>query len=314
MIAQAGLPARAAERAAAVFTRLARAEAQVHGIGEEEVHFHEVGAIDSIADVVGACLALELLGIDRVVCSPIPVGRGVVRCDHGEFPVPAPATAELLRGVPAFAGGVEGEATTPTAAAVLVTLAEAFGPLPGMEVRSVGYGAGSRDGGALPNVLRVFLGVPSGEGEVDTVYELSANLDDCTGEVIAAAIGRLLPAGCLDAWAAPVVMKKSRPAWILHALCAPGDLEEIERIVLTETTTFGVRRRLCQRRKLRRAHETVETPYGPIRVKVGRLDGRAVTASPEFADCDAAAEAHHVPVREVQAAAAAAWRKETDRS
>jgi len=310
LIEQAHLPARAAERARMVFTRLADAEAKVHGIAPDEVHFHEVGAVDSIVDVVGACVALELLGVERVYCSTVPLGRGTVTTDHGRLPVPAPATAELLVGAAAAGGeGLEGEATTPTAAAVLTTLAEAFGPMPEMALRAVGWGAGTRDAGTVPNLLRVFVGEPAEAGTADAVVELSANVDDCTGELLGATIERLLAAGCVDAWAVPATAKKSRPAWVLSALCAEGDVQAAERILFAETTTFGVRRHRCARSKLLRHHETVETPYGPIRVKVGRLGAETVTASPEYADCLAAAETHHVPLREVMAAAQEQYRR-----
>lgn len=309
LIEQAGLADRATERASRIFARLAEAEAKVHACGVDEVHFHEVGAVDSITDVVGACVALELLEVDRVYCSVIPVGGGTIECAHGVMPVPAPATAELLRGVPTRPGGLETEMTTPTAAAVLTTLADSFGAMPPMNVSTIGYGAGTRETDALPNLLRVFVGEPAEPGTADTVVELSANLDDCTGEMIAAALEALLEAGCLDAWATPVVMKSSRPAWQLSALCEVAGVAAAEEILFAQTTTFGVRRRMCDRTKLDRGFETAETPYGPIRMKVGRLRGRVVTASPEFAACRTAAEAHNVAVREVMAAAQAAWRR-----
>ena len=186
MIGSAGLPPRVADRAKRIFTRLGEAEAKIHGLPVEKVHFHEVGAADSIMDIVGACVAMELLGIERVLCSPIPTGRGMVTMAHGTFPVPAPATAELLRGVPLAAGDIEGEMTTPTAAAILTTLAESFGPLPAMKVASIGYGAGSRFQENYPNLLRVFVGRADNSGDSDSVIELSANIDDCTGEILGA--------------------------------------------------------------------------------------------------------------------------------
>lgn len=309
LIDRAGLPDRPAERARAIFRRLARAEAKVHGVGVDDVHFHEVGAVDSIVDVVAACVALELLGIERVLCSPITLGSGTIECAHGTMPVPAPATAELVGGAATVVGGVEGEATTPTAAAVLTTLAESFGSLPAMKVAKVGWGAGTRDGGPMPNLLRVFVGEADDAGDVDAAVELSANIDDCTGEVLGATIDKLLLAGCLDAWAAPIVMKKSRPAWMISALCDPADEAEAARILLRETTTFGLRRRRCGRIKLDRRIETVETRYGPIRVKIGLLDGREVTAAPEFEDCRRAAETHHASVREAIAEALLSYRR-----
>ena len=308
LIDAAKLPDRAAERARAIFRRLADAEAKAHGIDVEEVHFHEVGAVDSIVDILVACLAMEQLGIDRVLCSPIVLGSGTVTCAHGVMPVPAPATANLVAGCASVVGGVEGEATTPTAAAVLTTLAESFGPLPAMKVNAVGWGAGTREGETLPNLLRVFIGETDAEGQTDTAVELSANIDDCTGEIIGATIEKLLLAGCFDAWATPAVMKKSRPAWTLSALCAPADEAEAAAIMLRETTTFGLRRRTCRRIKLDRRIETVETRYGPVRVKVGLLEGREVTASPEFEDCRRAAETHHVAVREALAEALLSYR------
>lgn len=309
LIDRAGLAPRVTERARRIFTRLGQAEAKVHRIDIQEVHFHEVGAVDSIVDIVAACIALELLGIDRVVCSAIPVGSGMVRCEHGLLPVPAPAVAELLVGVPLRAIDVQGEATTPTAAAIFVELAESFGPAPEMTVRSVGYGAGTRDNPNLPNLLRVIVGQVAAEGDADELVELAANLDDCTGEVLGHALDRLLACGCVDAWASPAVMKKSRPAWLLSALCRPADVPAAEQVLFAETTTFGVRRRPCRRTKLLRSFETVETVFGPIRVKVGRLGDRVITASPEFADCRTAAETHHASVRDVFAAAGAAWRQ-----
>jgi uncharacterized protein (TIGR00299 family) protein len=309
MIDAADLPDRAAQRARRIFTRLGEAEAKVHHIDIERVHFHEVGAVDSIVDIVGACVALELLDVEEVHCSAIPLGRGTAVCEHGRIPIPAPATAELVVGAETVPGVGEGELTTPTAAAVLTTLAAGYGPPPAMRVVAVGCGAGTRTEGPLPNLLRVLIGEAHPDGETDTVVELSANVDDCTGELIGAALGRLLDAGCLDAWAAPIVMKKSRPAWTVSALCAPRDVPAAERILFGETTTFGVRRRACERAKLRRSFETVETPYGPIRVKVARRGRRVLTAAAEFDDCDRAAQSHHVPVKEVQAAAEAAFRQ-----
>lgn len=297
------LAPRCADRARKIFTRLAQAEAKVHNIDVERVHFHEVGAIDSIMDIVGSCVGLELLDIDAVACSPIPLGSGTITCAHGLLPVPAPATAQLLQGAQTVPGVGSGELTTPTAAAVLTTLTQGYGPVPEMDVQSIGYGAGTRNEGPLPNLLRVYVGQPSELGDVDTVVELSANIDDCSGQLLGATIEKLLSAGCLDAWASPIVMKKSRPAWTLSALCAQRDVAAVERLLFAETPTFGIRRHVCSRRKLGRRFESVETPYGPVRMKIGSLAGQDVTVSPEFADCAAAAEAHHVSIREVLQAA-----------
>jgi uncharacterized protein (TIGR00299 family) protein len=307
LIKRADLPARAAKRASDIFTRLAQVEAQVHGCTIAEIHFHEVGAVDSIVDIVGACLALEQLEIEQVFCSVIPVGTGTIECQHGTIPVPAPATAELLRGFKTRQGPIVGEMTTPTAAAVLTTLAGVFTEMPAMDLSSVGYGAGTRESDVLPNLLRVFVGEPSQSGTADTVVELTVNLDDCTGEIIGTTIEKLLTAGCMDAWAAPIVMKKSRPAWQLSVLCSPSDVHAAEDILLTETTSLGVRRKLCGRTKLAREFQTVTTPFGPIRMKLGLRGGVILTASPEFDDCQQAAQSHGTPVRKVMDAARAAF-------
>lgn len=309
IIDAAQLPERAAERARRIFTRLAEAEAKVHKTDIEKVHFHEVGAVDSILDVVGACLAMEHLDIETVLCAPIPLGSGTVECDHGTMPVPAPATAELLVGARTVPGLLTGEMTTPTAAAILTTLTSGYAPPPEMEIAATGLGAGTRDDGPIPNLLRVLIGQGNAGETADTVVQLSANLDDCTGEVLAAAIDALLAGGCLDAWASPAVMKKGRPGWVLSALCEPAEISRVERMFLSETTTFGVRQVTGPRRKLARSFETVETRFGELRIKVGRLDGKIISAAPEFEDCRAAAQAHHAGVREVMDAARLAWQE-----
>ena len=309
MIDSAGLPARAAARAKRIFQRLGEAEAHVHRVPVESVHFHEVGAVDSIVDIVGACVALDLLGVDRVLCSPIPSGSGTFRCEHGVMPAPAPATAALLAGGAVLAEKpLRGEVTTPTGAAILTALAESYGPLPAMAVSAVGYGAGTRDTAEMPNLLRVFVGELSADGGSDHVVELSANIDDVSGEVIGHALGRLMELGALDAWASPIYMKKHRPAVQVSALCFPADMDAVESALFAETTTFGVRRVTMSRAKLEREFQAVETAYGPVRVKVGRRGGRVISAAPEFADCQAAARSHHVTVKEVMEASLTAWR------
>jgi hypothetical protein len=307
MIGRAGLSARVAANAKAVFRRLGEAEAKVHRVSVQDVHFHEVGAVDSIVDIVGACVAFELLGVEEVFCSPIPCGSGTVECAHGRLPVPAPAVAALLVGAKLAGDPLTGEVTTPTGAAILTTLAKSYGPMPAMDIQAVGYGAGSRDAGGLPNLLRVFVGAKSDAGDADTIVELSANLDDCTGEIVGATIASLLEMGCLDAWASPIYMKKNRPAFLLSAICSPADASAVEEAIFLQTTTFGVRRRACTRSKLHREHQTVETPYGPVRVKLGRRRGQVVTAAPEFSDCQSAAASHHVSVREAMASALRAY-------
>ena len=297
------------ERALDVFQRLAEAEAGVHGTTIEKVHFHEVGAVDAIVDIVGACIGLEALGVDRVVCSPIAVGSGTVVCAHGELPVPAPATARLLQGVPLASCDEVGELTTPTGAALLTTLADSFGPIPSMCITATGYGAGRREGRRRPNVLRLVLGTAaaSDDDTGDEIMVLEANLDDTRPETIGYVMDRLFEAGALDVFSTPIGMKKNRPAVLLTVLAEPARVAECEDLLFAETTTFGVRRHLTQRTKLQRTHETVTTRFGPIRVKVGRRSGRKVTAQPEYEDCRAAAERHQVALRTVMDEAALTW-------
>lgn len=310
IIDQAGLPAAVAENARRVFRRLAEAEAKVHDTTVEKVHFHEVGAADAIVDIVGACAGLAQLGVERVICSPIPTGHGTVTCEHGVMPVPAPATAELLAGVPLAACDEAGELTTPTGAAILTTLAAEFGPPPAIRLTATGYGAGTREGRTRANLLRVLIGegeAAAGGDEYDTVAVLETQLDDTTGQVVAYVSGRLLEAGALDVFAVPIIMKKGRPGQLLTVLCAPGETARLEEIVFAETGTLGIRRSLTTRRKLSREHVTVETRFGRIRVKVGRGGGGTERGWPEYEDCAAAARAHGVSLRMVQQAAQAAW-------
>lgn len=294
------------DKTKAIFTRLAEAEASVHGTTVEKVHFHEVGAVDAIVDVAGAVIALDLLGVDRVLCSELPVGSGTVKCDHGIMPVPAPATAELLRGVPIAASDEPGELTTPTGASILTTLSESFGPMPAMTIHAIGVGAGTRDGHTRPNVLRVMLGASVEVGEVDEIVALEANLDDVTPEVMSFAMDRLLAGGALDVYTQPILMKKGRSGWLLTVLSKPSQVADLERIMFAETPTFGVRRSTMRRSKLNRRHESVATPFGAIRMKIGER-GDIVTVAPEYEDCRAAAEASGTPLRDVMAAARQAW-------
>jgi uncharacterized protein (TIGR00299 family) protein len=291
------------QRAIRIFTRLAEAEAAAHGTTLEHVHFHEVGAIDAIVDVVGACVAMDALGIDEVRCSPIPTGHGTVTCEHGVLPVPAPGTAALLKGVPLAECDEPGELTTPTGAAILTTLATAYCAMPAMTIECVGYGAGHREGKTRPNVLRLFIGRGEGPSEADEVAVIEANVDDSTPEAIGYALEKLLAAGALDAFATPIYMKKNRPAVTVSVLAEPARQQELEAILFAETTTFGIRSYRAGRRKLDRSHVEVDTSHGRIRLKVGRRDGKVVTVSPEFDDCRAAAERAGVPLREVMAAA-----------
>ncbi len=294
------------ERSTRVFSRLAEAEAKVHGTTVDRVHFHEVGAVDAILDIVGAVVALELLGVERVMASPVPVGSGTVRCAHGIMPVPAPATAELLAGVPLAATPETGELTTPTGAALLTTLAESFGAVPSMRLDSTGYGAGTREGGTRPNLLRVLVGTSMRPVGGDRVTVLETNIDDCSAEVLGYCMERLLASGALDVYALPIQMKKSRPGHLLTALCRSGEAAAMERILFEETPTLGIRRREVDRVVMDRTVHEIATRFGAIRMKVGRWQD-VVTTAPEFDDCRRAAEEHGVSLREVIDAARLAW-------
>lgn len=291
------------ERAIRIFTRLGEAEAKAHGTTIEKVHFHEVGAIDAIVDVVGSVICLDLLGIQDVRCSNLVVGSGTVKCEHGLMPVPAPGTAALIEGVPLAECDEPGELLTPTGAAILTTLASQFGPLPGMTIQATGHGAGTRDGKTRPNLLRVLLGQVEAVGETDEVVVLEVNLDDATGQVVGQTVEQLLEAGALDAFCTPIMMKKGRPAVMLTVLAEPASADKLERILFDETPTFGVRRHTARRRKLHREWQPVETAFGTVRIKIGRLGEKIVSAAPEYEDCRQAAKAHRVAVREVMAAA-----------
>ncbi len=302
------LERRVAERSAAVFRNLAEAEAAVHGTDPESVHFHEVGAVDAICDIVGTVVGLEELGLDALKFSTVMLGGGTVKAAHGVLPVPAPATVELLKGLPTAGGPVDVELTTPTGAALLKTLGEPSAHWPQMSVVAVGYGAGSRDLSGLPNVLRLAVGSePAGETESDCVWVLQTNLDDMTGEEVGHCTGKLMAGGALDAFVVPVQMKKGRPGVQLTVLCEPERLRAMEEVLWRHTSTLGVRRSLWQRSKLRRETRPVRTRWGEVRVKVAFLGGRAVRCEPEYEDCRAAAEAHGVSLREVAQAARTAF-------
>lgn len=308
IIRSSGLPEAVKGRAEDVFRRLASAEAAVHGTTLEKVHFHEVGAVDSIVDVVGAVYGFHLLGVERIVCSPLPNGRGFIRCAHGLMPVPPPATAELLKGCPLRQVDVEGELVTPTGAALASTLAAEFGPLPGFTPRQVGYGAGMKDF-PFPNLLRIITGDDaSAPAEAATVVVIEANIDDQSPQLYDAVMAVLFDAGALDVWLTPIQMKKNRPAITLSVLCEPGDRERLASLLFAETTTLGVRYSTWSRTCLQREWVEVDTPYGSVRVKVGRQDGELRTATPEYEDCRRRAAERGVPVKAVQAAAASsAW-------
>ncbi len=313
LIDRSALAPRAKAAARALFERIGRAEAKVHAIPVEQVHFHEVGAVDSIVDLCGAAVALDLLGWPKVYSAPPELGRGIVRTAHGPMPIPAPAVLELLTGKPVRPGGPNGEAVTPTGAAILAELCE-VGPLPPFTPGRIGYGLGTRNWPDRPNVLRMTLGQLAGEerpapAEGETLWVLETNLDDSTGQLVARAIEAALEAGALDAWAAPLTMKKGRPGVLLGALCDEQRRQAVTQVLLSETTTLGVRRHRVEREALGRRWDAVETPYGAVRVKVALQGEREVGAQPEYDDCLARAREKGVAVREVMAAALAAHRR-----
>ena len=313
LLARADLPATVRARSLAVFRRLAEAEAEVHGTSVEQVHFHEVGAADALVDVAGAMLGLERLGVTRVHASPPRLGQGSVRSEHGLIPVPAPATALLLRGAPVEIGEVASELTTPTGAALLATLVEDWGPPPAFRLERVGTGAGARELAGQPNVLRVLIGEaqePAGAGSLRhrRVAVLETALDDENPQYLGALLPRLLAAGALDAMVVPSVMKKGRPGMWLVVIAEPERADALARLLLAETTSLGVRVRHDERVELERRAEQVETPFGLILLKVASLPGGGERAVPEFESVREAAERAGLPLREVAEAALAAWR------
>jgi uncharacterized protein (TIGR00299 family) protein len=294
------------DRAMHLFERLGEAEAAIHHSTLDEVHLHEVGALDSIIDIVGAVYGMEWLNASTIVSSPLNVGGGTVMCEHGEFPVPAPATARLLTGVPVYAGAVRGELVTPTGALLISSYAASYGPMPAMRLDAIGYGAGDRDVKDHPNVLRIFVG----DSDVDRSQEivvLECEIDDMNPQLFGPLMDRLYAAGALDVFYAAVQMKKNRPGTLVTVLASPAAREKVAGLLFAETTTIGVRYQTVRRECLDRELHTVNTPVGPIRFKVAVRDGRVVNASPEFDDCTAAAAARGISIKEVQAIATKAW-------
>ena len=310
IIARGALSAPQRDLAVAIFRRVARAEAAAHGMPIERVHFHEVGALDSIADIVGSAVGLDLLGVGRFTSSPVPTGTGTVKAAHGVMPVPTPGTLELLKGVPLAPSTVQFELTTPTGAAILTSVVTEYTASPAMTVTQIGHGAGTKDFLDRPNILRLMVGEaetsPQTSPESDTVTVLETNLDDAPPEVIGYCFERLFTAGALDVFAVPIQMKKNRPGVLLSVICDPGQAAELEAILFRETGTFGVRRHPAGRSKLRRAAVTIETEWGPVKAKRGwRSDGFEVL-TPEYEDCARVARKHGVPLRTVYAAVARA--------
>jgi len=304
-----------------IFETLGAAESKIHNVPIEEIHFHEVGAVDALVDIVCAAVGAEALGVEEFICSPLNVGSGTVKCAHGTFPVPAPATVELLKGTPVYSSGVQAELVTPTGAAIAVTLINRFELFPAMTVEKSGYGAGTRDFTGHANVLRLTVGETTGrntagEGaratqtpvaQVETVTVLEANLDDLNPQVFGYLMDRLLEAGALDVFAVPVQMKKNRPGTLLNVLAKPEDADQITKIIFDETTTLGVRRREEQRQVLARRWQGVSTRFGDIRIKIASLNGTVTSYAPEYEDCRRIAAEHRVPLKMVMQEAVQAY-------
>ena len=310
IIEGSGLSDAVKQRAVQIFTRLAEAEARVHNEPVDHVHFHEVGALDAIVDVVGAAICFDALKIARFVSSPLHVGSGMVKMAHGQFPVPPPAVTELLKGVPFYATEIKGELLTPTGAAIITAVCNEYGPIPEMKSSATGYGAGTREYEDFPNVLRVLLGETDAQTTTDErLWMLETNLDDASPQIIGHVMDRVLALGALDCYFTPVQMKKNRPGVLLSVLCACDEKEAVMKLLFTETTTLGVRSYEVTRRALQRSVVRVETQYGPIDVKVAHLDGRVVNEMPEFEQCREAAARAGVPLKIVEDAARVAVAK-----
>ncbi len=315
IVMESELPAPIKEQARAIFRRLGQVEADIHGVALDQVHLHELGGVDTIVDVVGALIGLDALGIERVVVSPLPMGRGWVRGAHGQIPLPAPAALALLKNAPIVGSELEVELVTPTGAAILSSLAAAFGPVPAMTLEAIGYGAGGRDL-PIPNVLRVMVGhaapmppnAVSAAMQIETLLVLETNIDDLNPEVYDYVMARLFDGGALDVFLSPIQMKKNRPATLLRVLCQPEVAQPLTAILFAETSTLGVRQYAVTRQCLARTIHTVETPYGPVRVKVAFLGEGSSRAAPEYEDCRRLAQAQGVPLQEVYRAAEAAAR------
>ena len=310
IIRKAALSELAKTTAITIFEKLGAAEAKIHNIPLEKIHFHEVGAVDAIVDIICAAVGAESLGIDELVCSPLNVGGGTVNCAHGTFPVPAPATVELLAGAPVYSSGLQAELVTPTGAAIVRTLATRFAAFPEMKIEKAGYGAGTREFPAHANVLRITIGEATkltANTSQETVSVLEANLDDLNPQVFGYVMDRLLEAGALDVFGTPVQMKKNRPGTLLTVLSKPGDGDKLAQIIFAETTTLGVRRRQESRQALARKWQTVPTRFGDVRIKIASLNGTVTSYAPEYEDCRRIAAEHRVPLKLVMQEAVQAY-------
>ena len=311
IINKSGISETAKTTAIAIFEALGTAEAKIHATSIEQVHFHEVGAVDAMVDIVCAAVGAEVLGVDEIVCSPLNVGGGSVKCAHGTFPVPAPATVELLKDAPVYSSGVQAELVTPTGAAIVKTLAKRFAAFPAMKIEKSGYGAGTRDFPGLPNVVRLTIGEASStlasKTASETVTVLEANLDDLNPQVFGYVMDRLLAEGALDVFGMPVQMKKNRPGTLLTVLCKPEDAAKLTQLIFTETTTLGVRRRDEVRQTLARRWENVRTQWGEVRIKIASMNGTVTNYAPEYEDCRRIASEQHVPLKTVMQEASQAY-------
>ena len=303
IIEKAAISSTAKATAIEIFEALGQAEAEIHGTSIDQVHFHEVGAVDAMVDIVCAAVGAESLAVDEWVCSPLNVGGGTVKCAHGTLPVPAPATLKLLQDAPVYSSGPQVELVTPTGAAIVKTLSTRFAPFPAMKIDKSGYGAGTRDFPEHPNLLRITIGEAEPTDRANTSNEsitvLEANLDDLSPQVLAYAMERLLAEGALDVFSVPVQMKKSRPGALLTVLAKMEDANRLTKTIFAETTTLGVRRHEEQRQTLSRRWETVDTTWGPVRIKIANMNGSVSNYAPEYEDCRTLAEAQHVPLRTV---------------
>jgi uncharacterized protein (TIGR00299 family) protein len=308
LIDQSALSPAGQDRAKAMFQRLAEVEAGIHHMPVEKVHLHEVGALDSIIDIVGVVFALEWAGVDRIVCSPLNVGGGMVQSAHGLFPVPAPATVKLLGDAPVYAGAVQKELVTPTGALIATTYADSFGPVPAMNIEKVGYGAGERDDPATPNVLRVLIGRTASETQTERVTVIECEIDDMNPQIFGVLMDQLYAAGALEVFYASVQMKKNRPGTLLTVIAAPDRSDQLSDLIFRETTTIGLRRSDVARECLDREIVAVDTSVGVIRFKIARRNGHILNAVPEFEDCAKLAAAKNLSIKEVQALAVSAYR------
>ncbi|HEV8059379.1 MAG TPA: nickel pincer cofactor biosynthesis protein LarC [Gemmataceae bacterium] len=309
ILARGSLTVAQRDLAIRIFQRLAKAEAAAHGMAIEKVHFHEVGALDSIADIAGAAIGLDLLGVEHFSSRPVPTGHGMVKCAHGLMPIPTPATADLLKGVPLSPSTIKAELTTPTGAAILTTVVNEWTDELGMTIERIGHGAGRREFDDQPNLLRLFVGTRPDAKQQDSVWVLETNLDDVPAETVGYVYERLLAAGALDVFTIPIYMKKNRPAMLLTVLCSEAGVPQMEEILFRETMTLGIRKHRATRSILPRRAETVATAWGPVRGKVAWFRQDRAVFSPEFEDCARIAREKNLPLREVQDAAQKAYAK-----